>query len=632
MPILLFRQGTFMEELFLGTLPGDKLEALFYFHHRSAITRHHEVFPRAIQSLLRANPYIHTVELSITRGRWFYSRWGRPALGAKPVGAELRVTFMEGTPLASLPLFWGNLTHGLSGIFCSSLNFLSRPEMYGPQLVQVRRGHAPGYLKQPVLYAALPQESVCTENLTPWLRLLPCRGHAGLSSLMNRKVLFGGGYHSLGVRIQVHRDPQHHHPVALSLSQSFHVVLHPSREGHHGAWTLENVFKTPSLAPCELASVSRIYQRVPGGLGHGNQWAQYLQLEPPVPGMGALSSRGSVHAQDVKLSSESDPTAALALWDLHGDNSTAGLATRPISKKLGPAASQQTPHWLAHRYVTGFGNLRGGLTLMMERQLPGNSTAELVGDREGAGEVLCVYQVIPWFIRLWVHTLTLTFDQQVIPFLPQLVLHHITPAQDRQSPLIMDLCFHVPPGVQHVGLKAQFTKGFLGVFEYPPDAHRGFDVAAAWVRWTSPVEGTGSSRQWRAVEADGLHRGDGVESSPLLDRLREDQMKNEVYTEGNLVTLAPPDFSMPYNVICFTSTVLAVFFGTCLNLLLSRLEDDTIKQRDKQARVKKIVKVVGVMILFMALALYIDPGMREEILGPIEKMTGWTLMNKGPEG
>jgi hypothetical protein len=33
----------------------------------------------------------------------------------------------------------------------------------------------PGPAPDQVLYASLPQEASCTENLTPWLKLLPCR-------------------------------------------------------------------------------------------------------------------------------------------------------------------------------------------------------------------------------------------------------------------------------------------------------------------------------------------------------------------------------------------------------------------------------------------------------------------------
>ena len=40
-----------------------------------------------------------------------------------------------------------------------------------------------------------------------------------------------------------------------------------------------------------------------------------------------------------------------------------------------------------------------------------------------------------------------------------------------------------------------------------------------------------------------------------------------VYTEPLLVNLPTPDFSMPYNVICLTCTVIAVGYGSLYNLL-----------------------------------------------------------------
>merc|ERR1740130_944983 len=33
--------------------------------------------------------------------------------------------------------------------------------------------------------ASLPYEPVCTENLTPWLKLLPCGRHRGLAALVS---------------------------------------------------------------------------------------------------------------------------------------------------------------------------------------------------------------------------------------------------------------------------------------------------------------------------------------------------------------------------------------------------------------------------------------------------------------
>lgn len=48
-----------------------------------------------------------------------------------------------------------------------------------------------------------------------------------------------------------------------------------------------------------------------------------------------------------------------------------------------------------------------------------------------------------------------------------------------------------------------------------------------------------------------------------------------VHTEALLVSLPTPDFSMPYNVICFVCTVIAIGFGSIFNLTTRKLEPAT---------------------------------------------------------
>ena len=45
-----------------------------------------------------------------------------------------------------------------------------------------------------------------------------------------------------------------------------------------------------------------------------------------------------------------------------------------------------------------------------------------------------------------------------------------------------------------------------------------------------------------------------------------------LHTEPLLVSLPTPDFSMPYNVICFVCTVIAIGFGSIFNLTTRTLE------------------------------------------------------------
>lgn len=159
---------------------------------------------------------------------------------------ELRAAFSPSlVPESHLPLVWGNLSHSLSGLFCASLNFLARPETTALHAIEFRRppfaaapgscggcsacggsggcssndgsggnsgcssssggGGDSGTCSNPAawtpqasqlswLYAALPKEVVCTENLTPALKLLPCRDQAGVASLLlHRPTLYGAG-------------------------------------------------------------------------------------------------------------------------------------------------------------------------------------------------------------------------------------------------------------------------------------------------------------------------------------------------------------------------------------------------------------------------------------------------------
>lgn len=53
------------------------------------------------------------------------------------------------------------------------------------------------------------------------------------------------------------------------------------------------------------------------------------------------------------------------------------------------------------------------------------------------------------------------------------------------------------------------------------------------------------------------------------------------YTEVLLVPLTTPDFSMPYNVITFTCTVLALYFGSLLNVLRRRIGEEERELKSK---------------------------------------------------
>lgn len=52
-----------------------------------------------------------------------------------------------------------------------------------------------------LLHGTLPREPVCTENLTPFLKLLPCKGKAGISSLLDGHKLFDAQWQSMSIDV-----------------------------------------------------------------------------------------------------------------------------------------------------------------------------------------------------------------------------------------------------------------------------------------------------------------------------------------------------------------------------------------------------------------------------------------------
>jgi len=116
------------------------------------------------------------------------------------------------------------------------------------------------------------------------------------------------------------------------------------------------------------------------------------------------------------------------------------------------------------------------------------------------------------------------------------------PSVPHSRPTTFQVLLSLPPQTT-VQITMDVTKAFLRYTEHPPDAQRGWDLPPAIF---TPVE----------LVANG--------SGVILKK------EGRMYTSTLLVDLATPDFSMPYNVIIFTCSVIAFIFGNIFNLLTRR--------------------------------------------------------------
>lgn len=74
-----------------------------------------------------------------------------------------------------------------------------------------------------LLYGVLPHEVVCTENLTPFLKLLPCKGKAGIASLLDGHKLFDSSWQSMAIDIRPICPPDGE--CVLQIEQTIDMVL-----------------------------------------------------------------------------------------------------------------------------------------------------------------------------------------------------------------------------------------------------------------------------------------------------------------------------------------------------------------------------------------------------------------------
>ena len=132
------------------------------------------------------------------------------------------------SPLADLPRHradhkWLTLTNALSGLFCASLNFIDGTRTTRPVMSFQPEGDHSAVTNMHLLYGVLPHEVVCTENLTPFLKLLPCKGKAGIATLLDGHKLFDASWQSMAIDIRPICPPGGE--CVLQIEQTIDMVL-----------------------------------------------------------------------------------------------------------------------------------------------------------------------------------------------------------------------------------------------------------------------------------------------------------------------------------------------------------------------------------------------------------------------
>ncbi|ORX38276.1 GPI transamidase component PIG-T [Kockovaella imperatae] len=540
LPILTLVKATstydesFHESLTLHPLPDGRLSVLFEFTTLFSSTSssrrsstpvaqsHHSLTPPSLLLPLEHNR-VSELTISFVSGRWDQRRTGE----AGPLhhesgggGGEVRGWLrnnQNGKPDFEA---WTRVTHALGGLFCAGLgpsedgdSVNTFGHIYPAHVSQTNTSHF--FLPQPTLH-------LCTENLTPFLTLLPSKGLSGLSLLLARPdLVFAWGFQSEGIEVIM---PSAESPQGRWRGWWEGIVDLVPPKGGDRSFSLNSLFKknVPRAFPMADSSVLKVILPEQEGFRMNN-----------------VPSKTETKWIDGRLRN-------VANWDLsHGD-----MAGKDISFWWDGEGDFRHPRSFTPPTVTLFRTVI--------EPFASDGTFSILIHNTGDETRQAVYsEAWPWWLQAWTHEISIAQDKVPSPLLITSMFYEpSTPPTASITTLHLGITI---PARSTLQLKIPFTKLTLKYTEHRPDAERGREIPSGMLTFLD-LEDSDDCQVEVSVRKT---------SSDTLNRSRCSR-REHLYTSRRLVDLPTPDFSMPYNVIIMTSTVMAVFFGLMHGALTRR--------------------------------------------------------------
>ncbi|CAG8977575.1 hypothetical protein HYALB_00008351 [Hymenoscyphus albidus] len=539
------------EQLNLRSLHPSLLLASFNFQSNTSLTsfeqQNFRYFPRSLGQILQ-HANTRELHLRFSLGRWDAESWGaRPWGGAREGGTGVELwAWVEAESDEEADGRWLTLTNALSGLFCASLNFIDSTRTIRPVMSFEPAGnHSSSTLDNlHLLHGTLPREVVCTENLTPFLKLLPCKGKAGISSLLDGHKLFDASWQSMSIDVKPICEPGSS-DCQLQITQTIDMVLDLQRSKRPRDNPIPRPVSYEELR-CDLSKDYHSHDTCfpLDAAAQEEEWILSHIFGHPLKGTCPLADDGIdpvcinvPHARHVYASEgaheHKDESGYKRCFALSPDKDfEIILPQQEISEK----SPLEQPLLYAERSFIGYGQESGGVQAILTN--PSSTNA-----------IEFVYlETLPWFMKLYLHTLKAKINGVEEDIIKEM---YYRPALDRKRGTQLEIRILIPAN-STVVLTYDFEKAILRYTEYPPDANRGFDIAPAVITI-----------------------GDIA-----------------IRTTSLLLPLPTPDFSMPYNVIILTSTVMALSFGFIYNLLIRRfVAIDEADQWDVRAVRLKVLAV-----------------------------------------
>ncbi|AOA61921.1 Glycosyl phosphatidyl inositol transamidase complex subunit [Komagataella phaffii CBS 7435] len=550
------QKGSFKERLDFTPLPKNNLLASFNFeiksdtvnwYDTSSTYSHYTVFPKSLGPILE-DTKTRELHLRFSQGWWDSELWGSlPQNGSQSGGTGVEVwAVIEADNKTEAEGEWIHLVNSLSGLFCASLNFIDNVittnPVYSLQPTSNFINELPTEGDLFLFRSALPREPVCTENLTPFLDLLPSKGKNGLSSLLNGHKVYDSQWNSMSIDVETNCDDELN--CHYDLKQNIHMIVNTKR--------VLSKLRDPLPVPtpgnelrCDRTKKHDAYYCFP--LVDSTD----IKIDMREIFGNIINGENTVTTEKSRVCAHTVPEVWKVLAKVNDYDSVFAYSevqepcyeisgTDTLNIELKTDRSDITlplkePPLVVSRSLTGYSQDSGGLRIDFRNP----------SDSEEVNFVY--YQSTPWYMKTYLHTLKMTLtnntsgesfvipitDRSIVSYLPEF---YYEPMIDRVRPSHLELKLVLPPNFS-MRLAYKFDKLMLKYAEYPPDANHGFEIEPAIVT--------------------------------VVDKFNK--VIYEARTTPALLTLPTPDFSMPYNVIILTSTVMALAFGGIFNLIVKRV-------------------------------------------------------------
>lgn len=405
---------------------------------------HSHLAPRSLTEVI-SRFQVEELHLTLTEGQWRHNQWGYPVLDAAP-GAELYAWFSP--EVLDVDTQWKKLSATLSGLFCASLNFIDNFNTVTPQMAlwpmgAVKSGHN---VTSHLRYASLPREIVCTENLTPWKKLLPCESSRGFSSLLNSRMIHNTNYHSIGVHVRKMCKSSDCSVTQLEIKQTVGLVYDYDIINSND-WSFRKLFGQGLPGACPLSSDSKIYIDITSNN------TQPFSLTPP-PDNIILSQRGG---SDTKL----------AVYSIKPDGQMINIGVKHNSKLDLPVSIP--PPLYFNRYILGYGKEFGGIVT----EITNNCWTSIT---------VVILENAPWWLPIQLSSLRINGEAESSLVMSQ----YYSPGRSRQKPYHLELLMKLP-AKSTTTITIDFEFVFLKWQEYPPDANHGFYIGSALITANLPT-------------------------------------------------------------------------------------------------------------------------------------------------